>query len=138
MTDRFLKVVVRTPHEIVAELEARSLRVPADTGQVGLRPRSEPAVLAVEPGLVLAWTEEGLRFLATAGGLLRCDGRQAIVLTPVAVVGHDAQEVRRRLEDVLAAPRADLELRRAIERLETGILHELRKGERSDGREAGP
>ena len=75
-----------------------------------------------------------MRFLATAGGLLRCDGLRAILLTPVAVVGDDAQAVRRRLEEALEAPRADLELRRAIERLETGILRELRKGEGSEGR----
>ena len=138
MADPPLKLVVRTPHEVAAELEARSLRVPSDTGQVGLRPRSEPSVLAVEPGLVLAWTDEGVRFVATAGGLLRCDGRRAILLTPVAVVGRDAQEVRARLREALAAPRADLELRRVIERLETGILRELRRGERTEGREAGP
>lgn len=138
MADEFLTLVVRTPQEVTAELEARSLRVPSDTGQVGLRPRSEPTVLAVEPGLVLVRTQEGTRFLATAGGLLRCDGRRAIVLTPVAVVGSDPLEVRTRLEEALAAPRADLELRRAIERLETGILRELRRGERTERRGAGP
>jgi F0F1-type ATP synthase epsilon subunit len=138
VADPLLKIVVRTPREVAAEFDARSLRVPADTGQVGLRPRGEPTVLAVEPGLALAWTPEGVRFLATAGGLLRCDGRRAIVLTPVAVVGRDARSVRRRLEEALAVPRADLELRRAIERLETGILRELRVGEGSEGREASP
>lgn len=136
MADRLLKVVVRTPQEVVAELDARSLRVPADTGRVGLRPRCEPTVLAVEPGLVLVWTEEGARFLATAGGLLRCDGRRAIVLTPLAVVGRDAREVRTRLAEALGAPRADVELRRAIEKLETGILRDLRKGGEPEAREA--
>lgn len=137
MADATLKLVVRTPQEIVAELEARSLRVPADTGQVGLRPRCEPSVLAVEPGLAFARTQAGVRFFATAGGLLRCDGRRVVVLTPVAVCGRDPQEVRSRLADALAAPRADLELRLAIERLETGILRELRGGERIGRREAG-
>lgn len=137
MADATLKLEVLTPQELAAELEVRSLRVPTDTGQVGLRPRSEPTVLAVEPGLVLAQTPEGARFLATAGGLLRCDGRRAVVLTPIAVVGDSAQEVRSRLQQALAAPRADLELRRAIERLETGILRELRGGERREGREVG-
>jgi F0F1-type ATP synthase epsilon subunit len=138
MAEGHLEVVVRTPQEVVAELEARSLRLPADTGRVGLRPRCEPTVLAVEPGLVLAWTDVGVRFLATAGGLLRCDGRRAILLTPLAVVGDDAQAVRERLEEALAAPRAELELRQAIERLESGILRELRKGEKPGVREAGP
>lgn len=138
MADAHLKVVVRTPHEVAAELDARSLRVPADTGQVGLRPRCEPTVVAVEPGLVLVRSVEGVAFVATAGGLLRCDGRRAILITPVAVVGSDAQEVRTRLEAALAAPRADLELRRAIGRLETGILRELRQGEGAGARETRP
>jgi F0F1-type ATP synthase epsilon subunit len=127
MADPLLEVVVRTPRAVAVELEARSLRVPTASGQVGLRPRSEPTVLAVEPGLVLAWTAEGSRFLATAGGLLRCDGRRAIILTPVAVVGDDSRMVRTRLAEALETPRSDLELRQAIERLEMGILHEIRK-----------
>lgn len=138
MADPHLEVVVRTPREVVAELAARSLRVPSDTGQVGLRPRYEPTLLAVEPGLVLAWTTDGVRFLATAGGLLRCDGQRATLLTPLAVVGADAEDVRARLEEALASPRADLELRRAIERLETGILRQLRKGEGPVPREPVP
>ncbi len=138
MAEALLEVVVRTPQEVAAELAARSLRVPADTGQVGLRPRCEPAVLAVEPGLVLAWTPQGVRFLATAGGLLHCDGRRAVVLTPIAVAGDDAEAVRARLAEALEAPRADAELRRAIERLETGILRDLRKGEGLAAREPRP
>jgi F0F1-type ATP synthase epsilon subunit len=137
MDDATLELVIRTPQEVVAEIEAHSLRVPADTGQVGLRPRCEPAVLAMEPGLAIARTRAGAHFFATTGGLLRCDGRRVVVLTPVAVSGRDPQEVRARLEDALAVPRADLELRRVIERLEAGILRELRGGERSGRWETG-
>jgi F0F1-type ATP synthase epsilon subunit len=137
VADATLELVVRTPQEVVAELEVRSLRVPADTGQVGLRPRCEPTVLAVEPGLAIARTQAGARFFATAGGLLRCDGHRVVVLTPVAVCGRDPQEVQSRLAETLAAPRADLELRRAIDRFETGILCELRGGERIGPRESG-
>jgi F0F1-type ATP synthase epsilon subunit len=138
VADPLLSLLVRTPREVAAELEVRSLRVPADTGQVGLRPRCEATVLAVEPGLALAWTSEGVRFVATAGGLLRCDGRRAVLLTPIAVVGSDAATVRAQLEAALAAPRTDLELRRALERLETGILQELRKRDGPDARESQP
>lgn len=134
MDERSLRFAVRTPREVVLELGAQSLRIPTDTGQVGLRPGCEPNVLAVEPGLVLARTAEGLRFVATAGGLLRCDGHVAVLLTPVAVAGGDARTVRAELDEALAAPRAELELRRAIERLETGML----RGLRSDGVAAGP
>jgi F0F1-type ATP synthase epsilon subunit len=128
--ERTLHVDVCTPRESVASLDVHSLRVPSDTGQVGLRPRSEPGVLAIEPGLILASALDGLVFIATAGGLLRCDGQRAVVITPVAVAGRDAHAVRERLEEAMTTPRAELELRLAIERLETGILRELRADER--------
>ena len=106
-----------------------SLRVPTDTGQVGLRPRSEPAALVVEPGLVLANGRHGLLFVATAGGLLRCDRDQAVLLTPLAVVGDSAESVQMRLGEALRAPRADTELRGMLGRLEAAILQEVRGGE---------
>jgi F0F1-type ATP synthase epsilon subunit len=127
VADAALHLVVRTPRETVAELALRSLRVPTHTGQVGLRPRSEPAALAVEPGLILAQGDAGTRFLASAGGLLHGDGERVVLLTPLAVVGDDARGVSDALAAALASPDADLELRRAIERLQTGILQELRR-----------
>jgi F0F1-type ATP synthase epsilon subunit len=122
-----LQLRVRTPQGSVLEERVRSLRVPSDTGQVGLRPRSEAAALVVEPGLALANTLSGLRFVATAGGLLRCDGEEAVLLTPLAVVGESAAAVGSELERVLGTPSPDLELRGVLQRLETGILQELRR-----------
>ena len=93
MAEETLRLVVRTPQGGVFDERVTSLRVPTDTGQVGLRPRSEEAALVVEPGLALAASSDGLRFVATAGGLLRCDGKQAVLLTPLAVVGESAKVV---------------------------------------------
>jgi F0F1-type ATP synthase epsilon subunit len=137
VADAGLEIVVLTPREVVVRLAVLSLRVPTDSGQVGLRHAAEPSVLAVEPGLALATTSGGVRFLATAGGLLRCDGRRAVLLTPIAVVGDDAGSVRRRLDEALAAPSSELALRRAIERLEAGILRELRGGSGAGAGRAG-
>jgi len=128
-----LALVVRTPNGAVLEESVTSLRVPTDSGQVGLRPRSEPAALVVEPGLALAASRRGLLFIATIGGLLRCDGRQAVLLTPLAVVGQNAEAVRADLEQALAALRPDLELRAVLQRLETGILQELRGASAAGG-----
>jgi hypothetical protein len=81
----------------------------------------------VEPGLVLAYGADGLCFVATAGGLLRCDGHEAVLLTPLAVAGASAPAVRVELEAALRGASADLELRKVLQRLETGLLHELRR-----------
>jgi F0F1-type ATP synthase epsilon subunit len=119
-----LHLVVRTPREVVADLTALSLRVPADTGQVGIRPRGEATVTPVEPGLVLIRTADGMRFVGTAGGLLRTTAREAVLLTPVAVLGNDAAAVLSAVEAALAGPDPERELRQAIERLEAGLLRE--------------
>jgi F0F1-type ATP synthase epsilon subunit len=129
-----IRLVVRTPQGPVFDAGVRSLRVPTDTGQVGLRPRAEASVLVVEPGLVLAGAPGGVRFVATAGGLLRCDGAQAVLLTPLAVVGDGPDAVRARLDEVLALTPADRELRALLQRLETGILRELRRPTAAAGR----
>ena len=134
MAEETLRLVVRTPQGGVFDERVTSLRVKTDTGQVGLRPRSEAAALVVEPGLALAASTDGLRFVATAGGLLRCDGMEAVLLTPLAVVGESAEAVRAELEEVLGTPRADLELRAVLQRLETGILQELRRSPSAAGR----
>jgi len=134
MSSRVLRVVVRTPREVVADLAVLSLRVPTETGQVGVRPRAEATVAAIEPGLVVAHTVERLRFLGTAGGLLRTTAFEAELLTPVAVVGDEPAAVVAALDTALARPDPEHELRHAIERLETGLLRELRGVERAERR----
>ena len=137
MPEQTLRFQVRTPQGRAFDERVTSLRVPSDTGQVGLRPRSESAALVVEPGLALATSSNGLHFVATAGGLLRCDGNDVVLLTPLAVVGENAAEVRKQLMDVLGRPGPDQELRGVLQRLETGILEELRRGASPAG-EGGP
>jgi F0F1-type ATP synthase epsilon subunit len=127
VADQKLRIVVRTPEGCVLDDQVGSLRVPTNTGQVGLRPRCEPTALIVEPGLALAEGDAGLLFVATAGGLLRCDGRMVVLLTPVAVLGNSAETVQAELESALGTSSADLELRSVLQRLETGILQELRR-----------
>jgi F0F1-type ATP synthase epsilon subunit len=126
--EQALKLIVRTPREVVLELDILSLRAPTATGQVGVRPRVEPLVLAIEPGLVLVRQDDGFRFIGTAGGLLRCDGERASLLTPLAVAGKDEDDVLAALEQALAQPNVELEARATLSRLEGSILRELRHG----------
>ena len=122
-----LHVVIRTPQSVVLDCDASSLRIPTQTGQVGLRPRSEASVLAVEPGLILLRQDDHLRFAATAGGLLHCDGTSASLMTPVAVIGDQIQNVLDELDRELAAPSAERETRTTLSRLEKNILQELNR-----------
>ena len=123
-----LHVIVRTPREVVAELSVLALRVPTESGQVGIRPGAEAVVTAVEPGLVLVREPDAVRFIGTAGGLLRASASTALLLTPLAVLGERAEDVVAAIDAALSGAGAEHELRRAIERLEAGLLSEMRRG----------
>jgi len=132
MSRHGLHVIVRTPREVVVELDVDSLRVPTDSGQLGIRRRAEATVAAIEPGLVLGRAGAQQHFIATAGGLLHMTGLEVVLLTPIAVVGDDAAAVVAAVDAALAKAAPERELRQAIERLETGLLREVRGG--GDGR----
>ncbi|HEX5105692.1 MAG TPA: hypothetical protein VFV87_17855 [Pirellulaceae bacterium] len=139
MDNAVLHVVVRTPQRVVVEREVTSLRFPTETGQVGMRPRSESCVLAFEPGLVLLRRGERTEFVGTAGGLLRCDGIIANLMTPLAVVGDRLDDVLTELDRALETPTAEHEVRTMLSRLEQNILQELQTdGESHSGRARSP
>lgn len=127
MRPRSVRVVVRTPHRTVLDTEALAVRVPTITGHVGLRPRMERLVLPVETGLVLIRTGAGVTFVGSAGGLLAQDGCVATLLTPLGVVGEDAETVQQALEVAVAAPDAEWEVRTRLGQLQGRLLTELRR-----------
>ncbi|MCA8960113.1 MAG: hypothetical protein KDC38_06350 [Planctomycetes bacterium] len=126
MMDR-LNMVIRTPREIVLDMELDGVRVPTETGQIGLRPRQEPLVVSVEPGLVLLHDGDRTRFAATAGGLLEGDRRGVVLYTPFAVVGERQRELADALDRVLSLPDAELDARRRLGELEQRIVRTLRE-----------
>jgi len=132
-----LKLTVRTPREVVLDIYVSSVRVPTETGQVGVRPRAEPMVLAIEPGMVLVRQSGDYRFVGTAGGLLRCGGTNANLLTPLAVAGDDEEAVLTALENALAQPNVEMEARATLGRLQSSILRELREGRSKELRRVG-
>jgi F0F1-type ATP synthase epsilon subunit len=133
VTRQTLHVTIRTPSETVVHEDVAALRVPTQSGQVGLRPRGEPSVLAVEAGLIVLRFSGGMRYAGTAGGLLHTSGESASLLTPLAVVGDNIDSVSRQLDTLLSAPNEEMEVRRTLGRLETRILKELRQGEEPAG-----
>lgn len=133
MTKQALRVTIRTPREIVVDQDVAAVRVPTKTGHVGLRPRGEPSVLAVEAGLVLLRLPGGMRYAGTAGGLLHTSSETASLLTPLAVVGDDVESVSRQLDELLSAPSEEMEARRTLGKLETRIRQELGQGDEPTG-----
>jgi F0F1-type ATP synthase epsilon subunit len=125
MAPATLRFIVRTPHEAIFDGEARSIRVLSETGQVGIRPRTEPLVLPVEAGLVLVHTDDRVIFIGSAGGLLSARDRQATLFTPFAVTGTDPAAIRNALDHALATPDSEFAVRAKLGKLEGRILAEL-------------
>ncbi len=120
-----LHVTIRTPRKTIVEQEVLALRVPTLSGQVGIRPRGEPTVLAIEAGLILISLNSGTLYAGTAGGLLHTSRSAASLLTPLAVVGDDIESVSRQLDQILSEPSDEMDVRRTLGRLEKRILQEL-------------
>jgi F0F1-type ATP synthase epsilon subunit len=120
-----LHLVVRTPRRVVLETAARSIRVLTQTGHVGLRPKMESILLTVEPGLALVYYGDRTLFVGTAGGLLKCDGTEAVLMTPLAVSAEDQEHVMNELQRQLSEPKVELEVRSTINNIQTSILTEF-------------
>ena len=121
-----LHLVIRTPRGAVFDGPVRSVRLPTESGQVGLRARQEPLVLAVEPGLLVLHADQATLFAATAGGLLEGAREQSSLYPPFAVVGAAGSEVLDALDHALATPDAELAARRRLDEIERRILRQLR------------
>ena len=121
-----LRLVIRTPHEVVFDEGVDSARFPSDTGQVGVRPRGEPFRTSVEPGLILLRTGDEVRFAASAGGLFDGDRELGVLYTPFAVTGAEPDEVLEEMDRALAMPDSEIAARRRLGELEERIIEELR------------
>ena len=93
-----------------------------------MRPRSESTILATEAGLILMRERDHFQYAGTAGGLLRCDGLLATLLTPLAVTEDDPDAVVAELDRILAIPSEESEIRKALARIELRIREEVRGG----------
>lgn len=123
-----LELIIRTPREVALDERVSSVRVPSETGQLGIRPRGEPFLTAVEPGLVVFRVGAELRVAGTVGGLLMSDRERCELLTPFAVVGTE-DEVIRALEEQGRDPEPELEARRRLGELEQRIVREIGRRE---------
>jgi F0F1-type ATP synthase epsilon subunit len=125
MTDP-LRLIIRTPSEVVLDTRVQGARVPTPSGQAGLRPRQEPLLLVVEPGLIVYHLDGEPRFAASAGGLFQADRDRAVLYTPFAVLGERAEDVIEALDRAFAVPDSELAARRRLGELEDRIVKELR------------
>ncbi|MGR9089788.1 MAG: hypothetical protein ACU85U_04310 [Gammaproteobacteria bacterium] len=121
----FLQLLIRTPRETVLDERVRGLRIPTESGQVGIRRGAEPILLVVEPGLIVIRSDDADSFAATAGGLFECDVERCVLYTPFAVTGAEDADVLATLDRALATPDGELATRRRLDELEQRIVREI-------------
>ena len=102
-----LAMTIRTPHAVIFDEAIDGARIPTESGLAGIRPRGEPLVAAVEPGLVVLRSGGALRFAATAGGLVETDRQRCTLYTPYAVVGASEEEMLAALAKIKATPSSE-------------------------------
>ena len=122
------RFIVRTPHDVVLDAPATTVRVLTETGHVGIRRHMEPVVLPIEAGLAIVRADGRVTLIGSAGGVLASNGREVTLFTPLAVVGTDPVVIERALDEALTAPDAELAVRARLGKLEGRILAELRRG----------
>ncbi|MGR8918781.1 MAG: hypothetical protein ACU85V_04110 [Gammaproteobacteria bacterium] len=133
----YFHLLVLTPRAPVFDGDVHGLRIPTETGQVGIHPRAEPMLLVVEPGLLILHTAAGAHFAATAGGLLESDRERCVIYTPFAVASEHDSAVIAELDRALSTPDGELAARRRLGELEHRIMREIRRRE-PIAHEAGP
>lgn len=133
--DTTFEFVVQTPHEVVWRSSVHAIRVLTETGQVGLRRRTEPTVMAIEAGVINVRStieDKGAdHFVGTAGGMLICDVNRVTLLTPIAVVGRDEVGITKELQKVINQPNSEMGARAALSKLEGHIVSELQREQKS-------
>jgi F0F1-type ATP synthase epsilon subunit len=124
-----IHLVIRTPREVVFNENVRGIRIPTETGQVGIRPAAEPMLLVVEPGLIVIRKGDGERFAASAGGLFESGCQCCVLYTPFAVTGKQDTDVLAALDRAISTPHSELAARRRLGELEQRIVREIRRPE---------
>lgn len=126
MPNPTILLLIQTPSVTVVDRRVRALRVPTQTGQVGIRPGIEPLVLIVEPGLVSLVDEEETSYVGTAGGLLEASRVAVKLVTPFAITGTSPDQILTELNAQLGTPNSELVARRRLGELEARLIEQLK------------
>jgi F-type H+-transporting ATPase subunit epsilon len=125
------KVEIVTPEALLLSLDAESLVVPAERGQLGVLAGRAPLLCTLQPGEIrLREPGKGERYFATSGGFMEVVPGKASLLTEsseehASIDVARAEEARKRAEERLASrakavdrDRARAALERARNRLQ--------------------
>ena len=124
-----IKLKIITHSKIVYKGEVKGFYTDAKDGRIGILPNHLPITTVLEIGVTKIITEDGPVYVTTMGGVMHFKNNEAVILTDLAELGDDIDEVRAkeayerakaRLEakkDKLDVIKAQVALKKAIARI---------------------
>ena len=124
-----IKLKIITQQKIVFDGEVSGFYTEAKDGRIGILPNHLPITSVLEIGVTKIITDDEPVYVTTMGGIMHFKDNEAVILTDLAELGSDIDEVRAKEayerakarinaeKDKLAILKAQISLRKAIARI---------------------
>lgn len=135
MTDKNIKLKIVTQNKIVYEGEVDAFYTDTLDGRIGLLPNHIPITSVLEIGVTKVIKANEPIYITTMGGIMHFKDNEAVILTDIAELGQDIDEVRAKeayerakaklesRKDKMAVLKAQIALKKAIARISATNKH---------------
>lgn len=129
MTDKNIKIKIVTQNKIVYEGTVSAFYTDTMDGRIGILPNHIPITSVLEIGVTKVIEEKEPVYITTMGGIMHFKDNEAVILTDIAELGQDIDQVRAKeayerakaklnsQKDKMAVLRAQIALKKAIARI---------------------
>lgn len=105
-----IKLKIITQNKIVYEGQVGAIYTDAKDGRIGILPNHLPLTCVLKIGVTKVITDKEPVYITTMGGIMHFNNNEAVILTDIAELGDDIDEVR--AKDAYERAKARLEARK--------------------------
>lgn len=129
MSDKNIKLKIVTQNKIVYEGVVNAFYTDTMDGRIGILPNHIPITSVLEIGVTKVIEEKEPVYITTMGGIMHFKDNEAVILTDIAELGQDIDEVRAKeayerakaklesYQDKIGVLKAQIALKKAIARI---------------------
>ena len=129
MSDKNIKLKIVTQNKIVYEGVVNDFYTDTMDGRIGILPNHIPITSVLEIGVTKVIEEKEPVYITTMGGIMHFKDNEAVILTDIAELGQDIDEVRAKEayerakakleshQDKIGVLKAQIALKKAIARI---------------------
>ncbi len=129
MSDKNIKLKIVTQNKIVYEGVVNAFYTDTMDGRIGILPNHIPITSVLEIGVTKVIEEKEPVYITTMGGIMHFKDNEAVILTDIAELGQDIDEVRAKEayerakakleshQDKIGVLKAQIALKKAIARI---------------------